>query len=657
MIRFRHHLVLLFCSILLLFFLGGTAFSNSVRAQDDRRGRNLPTLLCALSEAQVRCYVGTFGEVRTVSTPGQTVTDFAISPDNLYVAYRHESTIQIGNVYGGAAQIVDREVYPPARLDQLLSTITWSPDGRLLAYITANGFRIAYASGGETQTRDVMDRLYIALKFSPDGSRIAAQAEDESWNIFNVVQDESFNVTLTRTHYLPGAADLAWVDPSSVVVAARAGGVQRLDISESVIQVLWAQPADTLVRLSRSVNGEVYALRRDMSNPMGAEVGRAVSISPGGTIEALRGADALIDVRVTWAIDGQLMAYVTSGTPILVDPVSGEENMIMIADTNITSWGELPPESVERLLTDTDLYFLAQSGENTAQVWRLPSNALDPAAQISQQAESVRAFAVSPDRQQLALAVGARLIIAPIRLSGIETPIAPDEEIQLAEIASSGEVSLDWRRDGVEIVYADATGVYAVPVNAVSPPRRILRSTADAPYTEARYSSDGGYVLVRLAYNQWNVFDTNGQPSTLPQHQIPERVLYATWRSDGAVLYHTATGVGAGDRVLLDSAYPVVAVQPTGDSALVVRRIGWSGASGALQLATTTGEVRTPLRLDGFANTPSLALSPTGQFLAGAVRLADGRIDALCILDLNTGRRVVISGVSRVTSLRWVVYG
>src|SRR5258706_9136295 len=110
----------------------------------------LLTVTCTLVTAQVVCYDIDDTTPHVVTPPGEWVIDFAVAPDNNWIVYRTATTVAIAAIYGGTAgtdtQQIDGQAAPPAALNPTLNTITWSPDGLAIAYITAHGLRVAFPS-------------------------------------------------------------------------------------------------------------------------------------------------------------------------------------------------------------------------------------------------------------------------------------------------------------------------------------------------------------------------------------------------------------------------------------------------------------------------------------------------------------------------------
>src|SRR5712692_540887 len=148
----------------------------------------LPAPLCALSNTQVLCYDEQTAAPRPLTPTGQHVTDFGIAPDGNWLVYRATGVVTITAIYGATATLtVDTAAAPPADLGTTAATLVWSPDGLVIAYVTADGLRVAFPPAPSLpDTLDQTDKPYVNLRFSPSGSRLAAQSDDGDWTIFEV---------------------------------------------------------------------------------------------------------------------------------------------------------------------------------------------------------------------------------------------------------------------------------------------------------------------------------------------------------------------------------------------------------------------------------------------------------------------------------------
>jgi len=371
----------------------------------------LPSPLCALTGSVLTCYEPRRARATVISGKDEAVADFALSPDGGWAIYRADASLWMVSLDGAQRATIDRDAAPPASSEGAAQSIAWSPDALGLAYTTAGGLRTLYPAGGSASQND---RPYTSLRWSPDGARLAAQASDGGWTFL-----ESKPGALRVLRRFTDAADVAWVDESSVVVAPIAGGLLRLNVTAaSDTPPIWYIADETFIKLRSGEPGEVLAL-----NPLaGTTLGRAVSISADGKWQPL--GSARLDSRVEWGPDpGKLMYYITSGTPILVDRATGYEDMLPVRDASRVVFGALAAPEVAGVSMDADLYFLAADRMGVAQLWRLPRNGA-ALTQLSRTFSPVSAYAVQSDKIAYTTNAGTILVNLDGSIPDVATPDA-----------------------------------------------------------------------------------------------------------------------------------------------------------------------------------------------------------------------------------------
>ncbi len=353
------------------------------RAPQPALARDLPAPLCVLITGQVFCYDIYLTAPNPVTPPDQQVIDFAIAPDGNWIAYRTADTVTIAPINDDrGSQQVDPQAIPPAALGIFKTTIAWSPDGLAIAYVTANGFRVAFPGADKPQYVDNNEREVIDLRFSPSGVRLAAQADDGSWTLFTI-QSGVDSLAVQRTRTINQAADVAWLDDTNLVVAFVAGGLARIDATSAAQAPAWTAGTGHYTKLIASSEGQIFALNPDP----GDTIGSAVSISADGTVTPV--GSSKIDAQVQWGPDGAIMYYITSGTPILVDRATGAENRLRINRVIRLVWGPPIPPLASSIPLDADISFLAPDANGVQQAWRLSRVGLDPVSQITSQSTPV----------------------------------------------------------------------------------------------------------------------------------------------------------------------------------------------------------------------------------------------------------------------------
>jgi hypothetical protein len=363
----------------------------------------------------------------------------------------------------------------------------------------------------------------------------------------------------------------------------------------------------------------------------GETIGHVVRISADGTITSV--GTSKIDSQAEWGPDGTTLYYITSGTPILIDRATGNENTLPLKRVTRLAWPPPLPPLASSVPMDGDLYFTALDTSGIRQVWRLARSGLEPITALTHQAANVESFALSPDRSQVAVVVGAQV--------GLESPTAPAGFRPLANLNRGQGAEVAWEPNHQRIAFTDGADVYLVATDGNSIPVQLRLPSGDknsiTRYHHPQFSPDGRYLMVDQAQNHVLIDLNNGRSVALttnapwlPDNVLLERILpnlAQTWRIDAA-------------RIAADH------------SILLLRRVGWKAGPDVVQLyslAPGSAQATPRSRLNVLT---ARWLSPTGRFAAGLQRV--GTMDQLVMVELQSGRAVRIQGATAVESLEWV---
>lgn len=364
-------------SLIFLLLMGGKSAIYAASA--------LPVPVCAISEARLFCYEPQ--RARTIfSTPeDQTIVDFSIAPSSDWLVYRTPDTLYMAQI-GGDTLTIDKDAAPPSLILPEASTLAWSPDSMGIAYITPQGLKTVYPGGKFASNSD---RPYINLRWSTEGGRIAAQSIDGGWSF---LESKPGALRVTRLYNLP--ADVGWFDDNAALIANKSGGLMRVDAATKDSNPAWYIADQTFIKLENGLPGEVLALRPER----GTGLGGAVSINADGKFTTL--GNVRLDARLDWGpAPGELLYYITSGTPIMVDRGTGAEDALPIRRVARIGFGAVPIPEVLGVTMDADLYFLAPDEKNTPQLWRLTRYGF-PLIRISQSVVPVTGYNVIGDKTQ-----------------------------------------------------------------------------------------------------------------------------------------------------------------------------------------------------------------------------------------------------------------
>ncbi len=383
------------------------------------------------------------------------------------------------------------------------------------------------------------------------------------------------------------------------------------------------------------------------------------------------------------------MIYITSGTPITVDPATGAEEALPIQRVSRVAWASPALLVVGSIALDADVFYLAPDAQGVRQVWMLPGDGLNSVKQLTHLPQDAQDFAISPDRKSIAVTSGGRLLLLAVATDSgfnLNSTATPTPRLRIVTITpasprvASGTTTPgarvlaaldgaqpDWRPDGQQLVYTASDGLYVADILPESePPRTALlaKNPEGGRYANPRFSPDGRSVLAEVMPAEGS--DVSQFALISPQGGVTAiSATHAVWGLN-ALFYSTADQKllaqdSAGSAVLAVSAWPIVDVSPAGSAssaagqaALFLRRLGWPFGPSAIQLCATTADPAQPeIRGQPVVLADSM-LSPTGRFSAGLEQAGDGTMNTLVILDLRNGRKMSIQNTNGISAFRWV---
>lgn len=403
--------------IALLGVIGGLALAGAWEpvAHLVHADKVLPAALCALISGQVICYDANTATPKPITPADPPAIDFAIAPDGQWLAYRAGQTLSMSPIVDGQprARVLDSQAIPfadlPSNQQSDVVTLAWAPDGLAIAYVTAFGLRVIDPSG---QFVSVSDRPYTSITWSPDADRLAAQNADGSWAFFVFTHTP---LQLRPTRVFADAASIAWLDDETVIVAPAVGGLLRIDPTNAISPPAWYIADEHFIKLNSGGPGQVVALHI----ASGDRNATAVSIDASGHWTPFGNAE--LDPRLSWGpAPSEQLAYITSGTPIMVDRASGDENMLPLQRVDALAWSPDDLSEVQGLAMDADLYFIAPDSTHINQVWHLPQDGF-PLIQLSHSAAPVTEYEVSANAIRYT-AAGASTLVHPDGSSLTPTP-------------------------------------------------------------------------------------------------------------------------------------------------------------------------------------------------------------------------------------------
>lgn len=618
--------------LILLFIL----VSTPVLAQED--ALNLPTDLYVLADTgRVERYgLG----VQTVTPEGETVIDFGVAPDGVWLAYRTGDALKLLDMTTGVARTLEGATAASPPFRGRGQSVSWSPDARALAYTVDYGLRVYFnvepASFFDVPTTPILDMVW-----SPDSKYLAAEAENNIWWVY---RREGEQMILHAA--LPTSFGVAWADTNVLMFAPETGGLYLMDVANANAQAQIAEANVFFSSPAARARGEVVVFARpeDDTNitPTAGYLTRVTFAENGTQFESM--SDTSVDLNgLRWGPRGTLLVALGSGILALVDPASAQGFALPMTGVVSYSWGGIRPTSTEPVTPTSEAYFLGDDITGARSIWRLPRDG-SPAAPITAPEIVVETYTVASDGRTLAYAAEGQVWLQ-----------RPDADAPTALIAAANVTGLSFAPGDTTLAYDADGAIFTLDLTTEgAAPTQLL-----AGYVAPRYSPDGATMLVRLPDGdvgqftpatgevlRWGAFDkviwlADGRPLGIG----------APIRDGSSGLYLLDT-TGAAPPALLFAANPgmmvVDAVEATvGQARVIVAR---QNAPGRLQLydVTVNGGGSTVLIEPGFALNPRL--SPDGRYMVG---LADGA-GTLVVFDLNIGRQVVLSQVRRIDQLRWL---
>lgn len=665
---------------------------------------NLPAdLFVLLNDGRIERYgVGAAG-VRTVTPEGAYIIDFGVDAAGERLAYRTEDGLYITLIPATDVPLGD-----PIRLEAESAsvpyfrgageTIAWSPTGDALAYTTLTGARVYFqGSGGFV---DLLESPMLSLSWSPGGTFLAAQAEQNVWWIYR--RDGSL---ATLTSIIPSSIGTAWVSDSELVFAPADGSLRVMNLAAANAQSILLD--DTIqYRLPYLTDEDALVFfARDPEVPEG--YGVLMRLQRGATEVETLGQVPVALTGLRWTPDGSLLAAFQGGVIALYDPITGLGFPLPLQGAVAYGWGRPAPETtiaptlipgptqvvvplaaptetplatapapvavtstpapavtVTALVLSSDGYFLSPDFNGTLQVWRMPANGAPP-GQYTGSLDDVGEYAIAPNDGTVAYVVTGELWIQPFSRA------AP---YYLTEITSFAPTNLTFSPDGALIAFADEErGIFTVPMDGTEDPSLLIVNAADTIYRRPQFSPDGSRLLVDIYRGDrvWTgVFDLTSKAlieAPVPESAEDTRAARARWLADGrAYTYADAvapSGVSAGFYVFDPVAAGSAPAQWVPFDSSINVRTAVEVLPGVIRAVIAQADVLQVVDIDlsGGGQTPVLALdvplnapriSPNGRFVAGYENVTD-RLGTLTIIDLQNGRRYQLTTPETSTAYQW----
>ncbi len=595
---------------------------SGVRAQED--GLNLPAeLYILLNSGQVQRYgLGASG-VSTVSPPDTFVVDFGISPDGNWLAYRSEDGLYTTYMPDPDPILLegsDADI-PPIR--GYGDTLSWSPDGGTIAYTTPFGARVAFNINDTPVFDTIPASPLLSLIWSPDGTYLAAEAENNIWWIYR--RD---GTTMVLTSAIPSSYGVSWWSETELVFAPEDGGLLLMDLTNANAQSTLLS-AGTRYRLPQSTGSRSLVAFAQSPEEPNSGFYQQYSLT-GDNLVALQTAETLVDLtRSRWSPDGSLVVSLRGGVLVLVRPLTGTGFPLPVANAVTYSWGPGYPFASNRVDLNTDAYFIAPVA-GVEQLWRLSGG---PAEPLTTAETDVTAYAVSPSVVAYSSASAIRVIDA----SGETTVVA---EVETDNMALSP--------DGSRLAFTDSDGIKLLDLATGD-----ITPLIDG-YQKPRFASNINALLVENATGLALLDPTTGAVIELGAFD------QARWLADGRVLAHTADML-----VVIDPAQEppsprtllrveegaILSAGGDGPVRVVIGSTDRIGGS-RVQLVETALDGGSPQLLESPGYMVQTVVSPDGTSIAGLTRING----ALLFYTIDSALLTLLTAPADINDFRWATF-
>ena len=367
------------------------------------------------------------------------------SPDGSRILFLSRGGVFSAPAFGGAAR---QEV--PSRPGSIVTSATWSADGR----------EIAYTRGDSLVARDAATGAVRMLTTEAD-LHSCAWSPDDRW--LACVAGNSFYVTVGKTTGGPMFGNLA---PSSIVIVPRSGGppVAVTDSSSLHQSPAWSPDGRTLYYVSNEQGTrDVYAL--------------AVTDGASGRRASQRLTTGLGAHSVTVSADGTHMVYavyVTSANVWSI-PIPNDSAVTSAGAVSVTSGNQ----TVEGVRISGDRKWLVYDSDLTgnSDIYRVPLAGGEPEHLTSSPVDEFRG-SISPNGSEMAYhtyETGARNLFL--------LPLDGGPARQLTQSAREGLSMANWSPDG------NAIAAFNLPRSTI----HVLRRDTAGRWTQPRLVANDGW--------------------------------------------------------------------------------------------------------------------------------------------------------------------
>ncbi len=639
---------------LLIIIMGMLLVFGGIRAQD---GLNLPSeLYVLLNNGVVQRYgLGAAGVVNV--TPDDVfILDFAVAPDNDLIAYRTETGLNLLRTSNNEIIEVEADTasIPPLRGSG--ETMVWTNSGNALAYTTIYGARVMFDTGAEIpQFSDIVVSPVVNLQWSPNGTYLAAEVENNVWWIYRRDGTE-----MLLASALTSSIGTAWVNDSELVFAPEDGGLFLMDLANANQQVALRDTALFYRLPVVKPDGSIGVFVRDPVNEsVEANAGffQQLGITANNTVTTADPSPVPVTLDgLRWAPGGDLLIQFQAGAISLVLPFTGDGFVLPVSNAVAYGWGAPFPANVTGFTTAFSGFFLAPDAFGISQVWLMPRNGTAPQA-LTELETPVTDYAVMDSGAALAFVSDRGLWFLPLDPTG--TAGNPTRIGDVDEVAGG----LDFSADGGVLTYSTNDGVWVVEIPD-GQPAQIFEQSADRINSEIATSPN--LVLVSA---------TNGASTeiliidTLSDSLTPRTIATmrdGMWLSDGRVLGYEESssnetminGFSISEQnqvapvLSVPNAAPLDVREVDVGVLVITLEITREFSPSPVRLVRVAVDIGEPDDIATLGYITDPAISPDGSYIAGY----SGTGGALTVIDVAQGSASTLISPVGISNFQWATF-
>ena len=665
---------------------------------------NLPSELFVLTnEGRVERYGVNAVGATPVTPEDQFVIDFGLDALGERMAYRTETGVTILGLSGGTGVPLEGDTasVPPYRGQG--DTIAWSPGGDALAYTTLEGVRVYIETSAGPVFQELTEGVFLNLSWSPGGTFLAAEAEDNIWWIYRRTENE-----MQLASVIPSSIGTAWVSNAEIVFAPAEGGLKLMNLEAANAQTtLLEESVEYRLPYLNAEDQLVFFARAKNSPNIPEGSGVLMRLARGAAQVDTLGQRPVPLAGLQWTPGGNMMIAFQGGVLALFNPITGEGVPLPINNAVAFDWVPLtappipvtpapptpttavlgapleiteeataeataeivPISTATGLVLSADSYFISSDQNGIAQVWRMPADG-NPPFRFTGSTAHVSEFAISPDGRNVAYVSDGELW-----LQRFEVP----QPVLLATLNTFAPITPAFSPDGTRIVYAEervdasSGGIWIVTLDGSDP--TLTLPNDERSFRRPQWSPDGTRLLLDV-YTSTGVvagiytLETGNLVETQPSAPDDVRPLTSRWLNEGDILMYTDAGFNSSvdpGLYIFDSVAPNTSpVQwlPLPEN-ILVRDVVEIARDQYRTLLTTGGEA--PIRVMDISGVQQQEvmtlralvaprLSPDGRFIAAydSMTTIDGVTQGrLIVVDLLRGGQFLLNEPESLWAFQW----